>query len=164
MQSKSKKHYYHVLHKSISAGLPSDVNECSSLSACGQVCHNTHGSFFCSCLDGYQLQTDQWSCKANGDKPYALFAHGTEVRRIDLEGTNFKTIARNLNNVTAVDFYYQEGYAYYLDTNASVIGKAKLDGSQADNPSIVVSSGKNSTCLESCMSCLLQYRYSVMAG
>ena len=31
-------------------------------SDCEQVCHNTPGSFICSCVSGYQLDSDGKSC------------------------------------------------------------------------------------------------------
>ena len=40
-----------------------DINEClQSPSPCEQNCHNTEGSFMCSCHDGYLLADDQQSC------------------------------------------------------------------------------------------------------
>ena len=44
--------------------LYTDVNECGDdlLHYCEQVCNNTHGSHSCLCLDGYQLNSDGYSC------------------------------------------------------------------------------------------------------
>nr|BAU69611.1 C1ra [Sphyrna zygaena]BAU69612.1 C1rb [Sphyrna zygaena] len=45
-----------------------DIDECSQTdgedSICDQVCHNSLGSFFCSCRRGYKLQADGKSCEA----------------------------------------------------------------------------------------------------
>lgn len=38
-----------------------DVDECR-LSVCSQVCNNTPGSYFCSCRNGYQLDSDETTC------------------------------------------------------------------------------------------------------
>ena len=118
-----------------------DIDECSLLgrSACGQVCVNQPGGYHCTCLANYTLQADKWSCKAKGDQLYILFAHGTDVRRIDVQGTTYKTIVTNLQNCTAVDYYYTEGDLYYLDKAAGIIGRAKLDGSESDSPTTIVS-------------------------
>ena len=35
--------------------LPTDIDECSILSLCDQLCVNTIGSFHCDCAEGYQL-------------------------------------------------------------------------------------------------------------
>ena len=40
---------------SIFYSLPTDIDECSILSLCGQLCVNTIGSFHCDCAEGYQL-------------------------------------------------------------------------------------------------------------
>ena len=65
----------------------SDVNECKkinattttgketttntiSLAGCDQQCHNTNGSFFCSCNKGYRLLNDNTTCE--GMCPYML--------------------------------------------------------------------------------------------
>ena len=44
----------------------SDVNECdSSNGGCEHTCKNTEGAHYCLCNTGYQLQTDDKSCKGN---------------------------------------------------------------------------------------------------
>lgn len=117
-----------------------DIDECSVLGrlACGQVCVNQPGGYHCICLANYTLQADKWSCKADGDQPYVLFAHGADVRRIDVQGTTRITIVSNLQNCTAVDYHYREGNVYYLDRVSGVIGRAKLDGSEKDSPTHLV--------------------------
>ena len=40
----------------------SDNDECSdSNGGCEQICNNTVGSFFCSCVNGYRLDDDDMS-------------------------------------------------------------------------------------------------------
>jgi hypothetical protein len=40
-----------------------DINECQTgTHNCDQLCTNTHGSFTCSCMSGYTLQSDQRTC------------------------------------------------------------------------------------------------------
>ena len=36
--------------------------ECRPLGGCSQQCNNVDGSYFCSCDDGYELQTDGFNC------------------------------------------------------------------------------------------------------
>ena len=36
--------------------------ECRPLGGCSQQCNNVEGSYFCSCDDGYELQTDGFNC------------------------------------------------------------------------------------------------------
>lgn len=41
----------------------SDVNECTShTDGCGQHCHNTVGSYYCSCNVGYRLNSNNRTC------------------------------------------------------------------------------------------------------
>ena len=43
--------------------LPSDINECETDNGgCSDNCHNTPGSYYCSCNTGYHL-TDGHLCK-----------------------------------------------------------------------------------------------------
>ena len=40
-----------------------DINECSSNNGgCAHHCHNTHGNYYCSCNQGYQISWDDRSC------------------------------------------------------------------------------------------------------
>lgn len=41
----------------------SDINEChANTDRCQQECHNTRGSYTCSCRTGYRLRSDRRSC------------------------------------------------------------------------------------------------------
>ena len=45
----------------------SDIDECvQGLAECSQRCNNTIGSYFCTCMDGYELESDNHTC--TGDK------------------------------------------------------------------------------------------------
>ena len=44
----------------------SDVDECvEGFDGCGHNCTNTNGSYFCTCLDGYELDADNQTCTGN---------------------------------------------------------------------------------------------------
>lgn len=45
-----------------------DQDECAIYGTCSQTCTNTHGSYACSCVEGYILQPDNRSCKAKNGK------------------------------------------------------------------------------------------------
>ena len=47
-------------------GCFSDFDECKLDNTCSQKCHNTNGSYVCSCVDGYMLKADSRGCKALG--------------------------------------------------------------------------------------------------
>ncbi|KAL9699719.1 hypothetical protein quinque_003160 [Culex quinquefasciatus] len=40
-----------------------DINECKRHKPCDQTCYNTEGSYYCTCREGFQLQSDRQSCK-----------------------------------------------------------------------------------------------------
>ena len=41
----------------------SDIDECVQGSdGCSQNCTNTIGSYFCTCMDGYELESDNHTC------------------------------------------------------------------------------------------------------
>ncbi|KFB45052.1 AGAP005682-PA-like protein [Anopheles sinensis] len=40
-----------------------DVNECKEFKPCDQTCYNTEGSYYCTCRDGFMLQSDRQSCR-----------------------------------------------------------------------------------------------------
>ena len=42
-----------------------DIDECltPSTNPCNQICTNTDGSFECSCMSGFQLESDGFTCE-----------------------------------------------------------------------------------------------------
>ena len=48
---------YHVMT------ILADINECSSnRGGCQHYCHNTAGSYYCTCRTGYRLSSNRRSC------------------------------------------------------------------------------------------------------
>ena len=46
--------------------LLSDIDECTlGLAGCSYNCTNTLGSFYCTCMDGFELLSDNRSCTGN---------------------------------------------------------------------------------------------------
>ena len=43
-----------------------DTNECSTANRCEQICTNIIGSYECSCMSGYSLEPDLFSCVKSG--------------------------------------------------------------------------------------------------
>ena len=44
----------------------SDINECiQGLDGCEHNCTNTNGSYYCTCINGYELETDNHTCIGN---------------------------------------------------------------------------------------------------
>ena len=54
---------YHFIYKII---IFVDINECSSnIDGCDHNCHNTMGSYYCTCNTGYRLDSNMRSCHGN---------------------------------------------------------------------------------------------------
>ena len=39
-----------------------DIDECSIVNSCNQICNNTIGSYYCACQTGYTLSNDSHTC------------------------------------------------------------------------------------------------------
>lgn len=56
-----------------------DINECATNNGnCSQICTNTVGSFYCSCMDGYTLNANGKAC--NGKHP--AYMHGKSLNKL----------------------------------------------------------------------------------
>lgn len=94
-----------------------DVDECTTTYPCTQRCINTHGSFHCLCVEGYQLSPENptvcksTSGKADGEtdgiyvfrpnpltllllppadeEPFLIFANRYYLRKLNLDGSNY---------------------------------------------------------------------------
>ena len=44
-----------------------DIDECAVPGKCSQMCHNTKGSYFCSCAPGYNQTNHKHGCKPAGE-------------------------------------------------------------------------------------------------
>ena len=43
-----------------------DIDECEEgTDECDQNCTNTNGSYYCTCMDGYKLESDNQTCTGN---------------------------------------------------------------------------------------------------
>uniref|UniRef100_A0A3P9LX61 EGF-like domain-containing protein n=1 Tax=Oryzias latipes TaxID=8090 RepID=A0A3P9LX61_ORYLA len=87
-----------------------DIDECTTTYPCSQHCLNTHGSFHCLCVDGFELSpNDPTFCKSTSDvEPYLIFANRYYLRKLNLDGSNYTLIKQGLNNAVALDFHYAE--------------------------------------------------------
>ncbi|KAG7278877.1 hypothetical protein CRUP_036391 [Coryphaenoides rupestris] len=110
-----------------------DIDECTTSYPCTQRCINTHGSFHCLCVDGFQLSPeDPTICKSTSDeKPFLIFANRYYLRKINLDRSNYTLIKQGLNNAVALDFHYQEQMIYWTDvtTQGSMIRRMHINGS-----------------------------------
>uniref|UniRef100_A0A8C2EPV9 Low density lipoprotein receptor-related protein 1Aa n=1 Tax=Cyprinus carpio TaxID=7962 RepID=A0A8C2EPV9_CYPCA len=110
-----------------------DVDECSTTYPCTQHCINTHGSFRCVCVDGFQLSpSDPTVCKSTSDEePFLIFANRYYLRKLNLDGSNYTLLKQGLNNAVALDFDYRQQMIYWTDvtTQGSMIRRMHINGS-----------------------------------
>eukprot|EP00062_Callorhinchus_milii_P012065 gi/632958694/ref/XP_007895185.1/ PREDICTED: pro-epidermal growth factor [Callorhinchus milii] len=112
-----------------------DIDECfeGGLGTCGQICTNTPGSYTCSCLPGYTLEGNKWTCRADSPPPYLIFSHGNALFRIDREGINHKRLVANAGMSVLLDFHYRDGRIYWIDQEKGEIQRAFLNGTEKEN-------------------------------
>eukprot|EP00118_Oscarella_pearsei_P023723 m.287153 g.287153 ORF g.287153 m.287153 type:complete len:569 (+) comp40702_c0_seq3:1382-3088(+) len=106
-----------------------DIDECSVYGFCQQKCQNSIGGFVCSCGEGFEMRPDRRSCRAKGDsKAYLVYAHGQDVRRMDLASLEYKELARHTTSTIAVSFHYGKSTIYYSDIQRHSIRQVSFDG------------------------------------
>ena len=68
-----------------------DINECNNKSLCNHICHNTKGSYNCSCRLGYELADDGRTCKgtdfnkSSSNSLYYCILHQTYFFSVDID-------------------------------------------------------------------------------
>uniref|UniRef100_A0A6Q2X199 EGF-like domain-containing protein n=1 Tax=Esox lucius TaxID=8010 RepID=A0A6Q2X199_ESOLU len=110
-----------------------DIDECTTSYPCTQRCVNTHGSFHCLCVEGFQPSTsDPTICKSISDEePFLIFANRYYLRKLNLDGSNYTLLKQGLNNAVALDFDYRQQMIYWTDvtTQGSMIRRMHINGS-----------------------------------
>uniref|UniRef100_A0A4W6FD01 LDL receptor related protein 1 n=1 Tax=Lates calcarifer TaxID=8187 RepID=A0A4W6FD01_LATCA len=110
-----------------------DIDECTTTYPCTQRCINTHGSFHCLCVEGFQLSPENPTiCKSTSDEePFLIFANRYYLRKLNLDGSNYTLLKQGLNNAVALDFDYRQQMIYWTDvtTQGSMIRRMHINGS-----------------------------------
>uniref|UniRef100_T1IUN6 EGF-like domain-containing protein n=1 Tax=Strigamia maritima TaxID=126957 RepID=T1IUN6_STRMM len=92
-----------------------DVDECAQTrhNFCPQNCHNTIGSFNCSCANGY-IQSE-YKCLATGFAEVLIYANGPAL--LALHQGMFRYFIASDANITAMDVDTKEGMIYWVNSN-----------------------------------------------
>ncbi|KFU94504.1 Pro-epidermal growth factor [Chaetura pelagica] len=111
-----------------------DIDECleGGVGTCGQTCINIPGSYICSCLPGYTLDIDKWSCYVNDPAPFLLFSHGNAIFRIDTEGTSHERLVADTGQSTLMDFHYSDDKVYWVDSERRLLQRIHLNGTKQE--------------------------------
>uniref|UniRef100_H2ZXM4 EGF-like domain-containing protein n=1 Tax=Latimeria chalumnae TaxID=7897 RepID=H2ZXM4_LATCH len=93
-----------------------DVDECAiTFSPCDQLCTNTHGSFTCSCVDGYILQ-EETVCKSTENVTLILAAGKDHLYIFDVRSGEQKPLQPTEGSTTAVAYdLLRETYFWVTD-------------------------------------------------
>ena len=129
-------------------GLCVDTDECAHAETCSQVCNNTKGSFFCFCVDGYALEPDKHTCKAESkyntiptlSRSYRtqFFADSSEAFLIisnrrslivgDLKTQSLERVPVDVQNVVASTADMETGTIYWSDMKSKKIMRLRKGG------------------------------------
>ena len=60
--------------------------------------------------------------------PYLLFANTVDIRRINLDATNYRYVVRGLSNVVGIDFDLNKNEVYWSDVSRRKIQKQSING------------------------------------
>ncbi|PRD29515.1 UNVERIFIED_CONTAM: Vldlr [Trichonephila clavipes] len=93
-----------------------DINECEIYGTCSQLCNNTKGSFKCSCLEGYSIEpSNHRRCKAQQGHTALLFSNRRDLRKINLETSEYTLVASGLRSAVAIDYDYGKKTIVWTD-------------------------------------------------
>ncbi|XP_074786018.1 low-density lipoprotein receptor isoform X2 [Athene noctua] len=103
-----------------------DIDECRDPLSCSQRCHNLPGSYKCECGGGYQLDPNTRACRALGPPAALLFAARHEIRRLALDGGEYRPVLGPLKHVGALDADVATGTIFWADPTQRKIYRSSL--------------------------------------
>ncbi|XP_054846372.1 pro-epidermal growth factor [Eublepharis macularius] len=111
-----------------------DIDQCrkGELDTSGQNCVSIPESYICSCFLGYTLGNDKWPCQVSNVAPFLVFSQGNTIFRIDMEGTSQKRLLTHAGSSALIDFHYDEGQVYWMDTEEGLLQRVYLNGSNQE--------------------------------
>uniref|UniRef100_A0A452F8B2 Low-density lipoprotein receptor-related protein 2 n=1 Tax=Capra hircus TaxID=9925 RepID=A0A452F8B2_CAPHI len=91
---------------SIDRNLCEDINECTQFGSCPQICHNTKGSYECSCAEGFTSLSDRYGerCAADGSPPLLLLPENVRIRKYNLSSLQFSEYLEDQERIQAMDY------------------------------------------------------------
>lgn len=84
-----------------------ETHPCEAWGVCSQTCIKRGSRYKCTCLDGFEIQEDGFTCKSTDNgRPYIIFSNRHELRGVDLHTFNLKSFISSLKNTITLDFYH----------------------------------------------------------
>lgn len=111
-----------------------DIDECTYTTPCAQLCHNTNGSYYCSCVHGftsdgpycvnssgelsrclyyvflsrYHVCCDIWNCYLVDGDAWLLYSDRLSLRYISTDSSHInRELIGSLNYPISMDYHYQ---------------------------------------------------------
>ncbi|XP_078054170.1 low-density lipoprotein receptor-like isoform X2 [Mustelus asterias] len=92
-----------------------DVNDCRNSDLCDQICINLHGSYKCVCHQGYQKNPHTGTCQARGEEPFMIVMNHGDIKRINMNKTEYLEIADSLVNARSLSVDISSSTIYWSD-------------------------------------------------
>ncbi|XP_076353564.1 lipophorin receptor 1 [Tachypleus tridentatus] len=105
-----------------------DVNECEIMGSCSQICINMKGSYKCECIEGYSMEPkNHHRCRASEGRVALLFSNRRDVRKLDLESSEYTSVVSNLHSAIALDYVFRTNTVVWSDVSVECIKSAPID-------------------------------------
>uniref|UniRef100_A0A9L0IKU4 Low-density lipoprotein receptor-related protein 2 n=1 Tax=Equus asinus TaxID=9793 RepID=A0A9L0IKU4_EQUAS len=125
-----------------------DINECEQFGVCPQNCHNTKGSYECSCAQGFKSMGDDYGkrCAADGNPPLFLLAENVRIRKYNLSSEKYADYLEDEEHIQAIDYDWDPdgidlSVVYYTvlghGSNFGAIKRAYIPNFESENNNIV---------------------------
>ncbi|XP_072704418.1 low-density lipoprotein receptor [Ciconia boyciana] len=115
-----------------------DIDECQDPHSCSQRCHNLPGGFKCECGEGYGLEPRTRACRALGPPAALLFTNRHEIRRLALDGGEYRRLLGPLKHAGALDADVATGTVYWADLAGGQIYRSPLAGAADGSRGVAV--------------------------
>ncbi|KAF4094118.1 hypothetical protein AMELA_G00009360 [Ameiurus melas] len=101
---------------------------------CSHVCVTlSPGRWECECQPGYQLQPDGKQCKAPGPPALMLFANMVDVRIVNVDGSDSRSLMNeSQRSIMAVDYDPVQNRVYFADTESGQIESVSVGGGETE--------------------------------
>uniref|UniRef100_A0AAR5Q063 EGF-like domain-containing protein n=1 Tax=Dendroctonus ponderosae TaxID=77166 RepID=A0AAR5Q063_DENPD len=121
-----------------------ETHPCEAWGVCSQKCIPRGSRYKCTCVDGYVLQDDGFTCKSSEmGRPFVTFSNRHELRGVDLHTFSQKSFISSLKNTITLDFYHSNGtdMLFWTDVIDDKIFRGTIVGGSLGNIEVVVNAG-----------------------
>ncbi|KAJ8961610.1 hypothetical protein NQ314_005912 [Rhamnusium bicolor] len=120
-----------------------ETHPCEAWGVCSQICVPRGSRYKCTCIDGYVMQEDGFTCKSDSGRAFVIFSNRHELRGVDLHTFNLKSFISSLKNTIALDFYHtnETDMVFWTDVIDDKIYRGTVVGGSLGNIEVVVQTG-----------------------